>query len=281
MNALQTYRALTLEQRAVLRDRKVSGSYAPAALLGLLRPLGDVDSAFARLRKQAIVGAIISGVLTIGFALAGVGIGFLVPLAATVGFIILAVRLTRADLSDHIRTVAIPFLSILREDMTPDAVAEVQLDLSKALEKSKKTGEQPRDNQGPYFKIVDHLYVDPWFSGRAELADGVRLHWSIADHIVMRRRSKKSRSGKTKLKTKYKKRSRLRVELKLPAKTYAVEPVAASASLQVQARQGVNLVKVRSVVRADSIDPLDVRPLVDLVALAYQRAQPPGQGAAS
>jgi hypothetical protein len=55
---------------------------------------------------------------------------------------------------------------------------------------------------------------------------------------------------------------------------YGVATIAPESGVHVQARDSASLVKVRSVVRASSLDPLDVQPLVDLVGRAYQRAQP-------
>lgn len=278
--ALHAYRALTPQQRAVLRDRKLAGTFQPTELIALLRPLASLDVLLTRLRTQAIIAAVIVGLSSIG-VLIFIPLGLLVTIPATAGLTVVAFRLKRADLSDQLRTVTIPFLMLLREDTAAPGVAEVQLDLAGPIESSKKTGERPRDAHGSYTKIVDHLYVDPWFSGQAELADGAHLKWSIRDQVVMQRRQKRSASGKTKLKTKYKRRSRLRVELKWSDKAYTVDRAAAvrGDDVQVQHREGRALVKVRGVVRGDSLEPMDVKPLVDLVALAYLRARPVGQGA--
>jgi len=282
MNAIGAYTALTGEQKRVLHAKALEGQYDPGELVALLGPLGAFDRSAGRLRKW-LVG------LAIAFAVAGF---FVISIAGLAGWLLwvaaaacvaLYLRLRGVDLSDNLWSVAIPFLAVLREEMAPGARVDLKLDLTRPTEKHKHTHDSDPYTRGAYSRIVDQCYLDPWFEGRAELADRSRLAWQIEDRVIVSKRRKTSR-GKTKLRTKHRKRSRLLVEVGLPGREYDVStaaPVVAGTRAAVESGDKRTTFTLVRVVKQASLDPIDLRALVDLVAEAYKRAAPSRKGGAA
>jgi hypothetical protein len=193
-------------------------------------------------------------------------------------------RMRRIDLSDNLWSVAVPFLAVLREEMAPGATVDLKLDLTRPTEARKQTHTSEPYTQGSYTRIVDTVFHDPWFAGHAELADRSRLSWKIDDRVVVSKRRKRSSRGKTKFRTKHRKRSRLEVEIGLPGKEYDVStqvPTLLGTNVQVESGQKRTSFRLVRVVKQPSLDPLDVRALLDLVAEAYKRAAPVAKGGAA
>jgi hypothetical protein len=179
------------------------------------------------------------------------------------------------DVSNNFRQFALPVLTVLREDFDPQSPVHISVDLSEATSAAKKTGEGAPYKSGAYYKIVDSTYVDPWMSLHGVLVDGTKLKWSVTDKIRERKKTKRNPRGKIKTKTKYKKKSDIEVSMGLRKKTYAMTATEGQTSGD-EKRHSVKL--EREVVTA-SLDPIDPRALLDLVADVFRSAAPAKEGA--
>ena len=281
---LRRLRSLTPAQRLLIRSRRIEGDYTPAELITLLRPLAAFDHGNDRARGK-------SGCLIVLIVLALFGLLFLADAVATpvllsiagvlivLGAVLVTIelRLRSLDISNNLRTVALPFLALLREDMARGSTVNVRIDLASPTDKAKRVRSLPPYKRGSYYKIIDTLYRDAWFSGHCRLADGSNLHWDVVDTLLESRRTKRNPRGKIKTKTKHRKNSRLGVSVALPLAQYRLAdgPVGGEAT-RMTTRSDDRRVHVKLVrkVKSRSNDPLDVAALVDLVSTAYRRARP-------
>jgi hypothetical protein len=158
----------------------------------------------------------------------------------------------------------------------------VRIDLRDALHASKKkrTGNPYAD--GAYHKVIDTTYLDPWFHGKAVLADGSRLMWTVSDMIVKSSRTKRTARNKLKTKTRHIKRSQVAIALAVPNKVYGVArgPAQEGSKLAVAAGPKRSTIKLVRKLKTRSLDPVDPALLIDAVSGAYRQITAPARGAA-
>ena len=282
MNVLKTYRSLTAEQKHVLREKRLDVKQSIGPLLEFLRPLGACDSMADKVRTK------LGCTFGIAIVVLIVAIIFLANTRSIVAMIAVAAiatvmfgsfflwRWTRSiDVSNNFRQFALPVLTVLREDFDPNQPVHLTFDLTEPTADAKKTGESAPFSQGSYYKIIDSTYVDPWMSLDAVLVDGTKLSWSVEDKIRARKKTKKNPRGKIKTKTKYKKKSDIEVSMALRKKTYALSETQG----EVSGDEKRNVVKVEREVITSSLDPIDPRALLDLVADVFRSARPAKESA--
>jgi hypothetical protein len=277
MNVWTAYRSLGAEQKQILKDKQVDLARPIDELLALLQPLAACDKAADKSRTKlgcsfaaAIVVTIALAVMTGPFAV--------IPLAAAVLLGMLYFFTRKVDLSNNFRDFALPVLTVFREDIDTTKPVHLRLTLDPPTAKQKMTKEMPAYKQGVYHKVIDRTYVDKWMTATALLVDGTRMSWSVTDNILVRSKTKKTPRGKYKSKTKYKKKTELEVELALRKKTYSLADAGAVAPVQgvVSASDDKrHKVQMEREVRSDSLDPLDPRALIDLVADVYRKTRRP------
>ncbi|MEK6376000.1 MAG: hypothetical protein AABO58_25260 [Acidobacteriota bacterium] len=270
---------MTPEQRQIAAARQLGVNRPVDEVLDLLRALLDFDATMAAKRKKAgcsiplaIVVAIFFFVVagntsdttrTIMTALA------LLCVAAAIAAIVFFLRFRRQDLSDNLRTAAAPFLAVLREDMNAGDPLHVDIDLRPYdIEEKKKKQSEPY-KKGAYYKIIDRLFVDPWFRGSVALADGTKVHWKVIEHVVKRDKTKKTSRGKIKSKTKIKRKTVAVVTLGFPVKEYAVKT--ADDVKRDEKRTTLKLARKR---KTDGADSPAFGMLIDLMAEGYKRVSP-------
>ncbi len=290
--ALAALNALTPEQKAILKAKNLEGSFTPRAALELLKPVGEFD----RLSDTSRVGigcwsavffvlAVVCVIVTANGVLPWfLGVPVLLGLVgAAIYFLVTVIRLSKHDLSNNFRQIALPFFAILKEDMERSEAMQVRLDLSSPTLATKKTGSSDAYALGAYHKVIDHWYRDAWFEGSAWLADGSSVGWSVVEEITESKRTKRNARGKYKMKTKYRKVCHLAVEVTLPKKEYSVAALPPPADAKVKVKGGEKRVTLRlaSKVKIKANEPWDVRELVDLVAEAFRRARPASAGGAA
>jgi len=268
--------ATTAEWREIAAAKKIGVNRPVDEVLDLLRALSDFDTQMAAKRKKAgcsvpiaivagIIGVIVGGNVggTAGKVIFTVAmLGF----AAAVYFLVLFLRLRAQDLSDNLRNAAVPFLALLREDMNPGDRLYVDIDLRPYDIEEKKKKQSDPYNKGAYYKIIDRLYVDPWFNGSVALADGTKVHWKVIEHVVKRDKTKKTSRGKIKSKTKIKRKTIAVVTLGFPLKEYAVKT--ADNVTRDEKRSTVTMARKR---KTDGADSPAFGMLVDLIAEGYKR----------
>jgi hypothetical protein len=259
-----TYKQLGAEQREIVRAKQFSGKLSVPALIDLLVPLAHFDESGDRSRRTFRRLFIGSCVATVGtaflLAMSGAAAVVPVPIAAAglaIGAGLRYRRLRNLDLSNNLRQVVVPLLAVLREEVGPQTPIALELDLRAPTAKQKLVDESPPRSERGYFRVVDRFYKDAWMTAEAELASGARLGWTIVDQVLEQEKSKRNARGKTKTKTKYKRRTDLSVRLTLPRPAGAAEG------------DKRETIKVDNSVKSRSLEPIDPRLLIDLVASAY------------
>jgi hypothetical protein len=275
---------LTAEQRQIAKDLQVDVDRPADEVLALLGPLVGYDQeqtrkrrTIARVRNLALAG-VVAGVIAVAIA-ANVAANERRP-DHTVTFVLMAITgslivtavvaaaihalFMKADLSDNLTVAAVPFLTILCQDMNGTDPLHVRIDLRASTIAAKKKGEHILDDRR-YLEAVEHLFVDPWFSGNAALADGTRVRWQVTEHISKRIRNRKSPSGRMKTKVKEKRRTTASVTLAFPSKQYAVT------SGEVKSSEKRQTVTLERQLKSDKSDSPAFDMLIDLIAEGYKR----------
>jgi len=223
---------MTPEQQQIAAAKKIGVNRPIDEVLALLRALLDFDSAMAGKRKKAGCAIPIAIIVAIAvFIFSGYANGVvstiavvvaLLCVAAAIAAIVFFVRFKSQDLSDNLRTAAVPFLAVLREDMNPSDALHVNIDLRPYTIDEKKKKESDPYKKGAYYKIIDKLFVDPWFDGSAVLADGTKVRWNVVEHVLQHHKTKRTSRGKIKSKLKISRKTVAVVTLAFPMKEYAV-----------------------------------------------------------
>lgn len=280
MNVLRAYRSLNAEQKRILRDKRVDLNRPVDELLALLRPLAQCDTLADKARKSlgcsagaALLGVVLALIVFSNTGWGAVAVTVFAALVVAMCAFFFFWRWTRGiDVSNNFRAFAIPVLTVLREDFASNEPVHVSLDLSAPTQKAKLQSESAPYKKGVYHKVVDRIYVDPWMRAEGVLVDGTKLSWNVTDRIRERRKTKRNARGKYKMKTKIAKKSYLGVEVGLRNKRYAVQNVPANAELHSDEKR--TRVRVEREVRSMSLDPIEPRALIDLVADVYGRTKP-------
>jgi len=289
---LAALEALTPQQKAILKEKKASGSFTPHAALALLRPVGELDRMSDKARTPIgcwsaalFVFSIVALIVTANGVLHRfLGIPLVLGLfGGFIYFLVTFIKLSSHDLSNNFRQIALPFFAILNEDMEAGEPMQIKLDLSSPTGKAKKTGESDKYELGVYHKVIDTFYRDAWFEGSTWLADGSSLSWSVVEEITSSARTKRNARGKYKTKTKYRKLCHLAVDVALPHKEYSVDAAPATEDVKVKIRDGEKRTTLRlsRKVKIKANEPFDVKALVDLIAEAFRRAKPATVGGAA
>lgn len=278
MNVWKVYRSLNDEQKRTLRDKRIEMNRPVGPLLEFLKPLAACDALSDKARTRLGCSTAIAIVLTLVLLFVGIGNGWPLVIGALLLLMLAAAvicgslwRWTRSiDVSNNFRRFAIPVLTVLREDFDPAHPIHVRLDLTAPNAPAKKRSEGAPYKKGAYYKVIDKTYVDEWMSVDGVLVDGTKLSWRIKDAIRERSKTKRNARGKIKSKTKYKKKSEIEVSVALRKKTYELQK-ALGAMTDDEKRRTVSL--SREVVTA-SLDPIDPRVLLDLVASVFRNTRP-------
>lgn len=276
---MTSWKSLTPEQQLVIKTKQIDVNRTPEEILQLLTSLAEYDRIGDRRRKQFGIsaGLLLVAMFIAFFVLRGDQFSAWAKLILGAGSLTCFIvwrKLKGLDLSNNLRGFALPFLVLLREDMEKDQKGHIKLDLRPPTHPSKRQKQSPKYAAGAYYKIIDTFYLDPWLEGTARLADGCSLRWEIVDHIIERRKSKRNARGKHKTKTKYKKKTEMRVQVGLPSASYQLAPAPGGEGVEVKSGEKRDTVKLEREIKSDSLEPLDPRSFIDLVAEAYRRAVP-------
>lgn len=276
MDAWKTYRSLSAEQKQILSRKHLEINRPVDEILVLLKPLAACDAMANKVQTRFGCGFGLAVVATFALWIALSNVGWsALTLAAIAAVVIITAGtgwlyfwLRSIDVSNNLRSFAVPVLSLFREDIDPKQPIHFRIDLSKSTSAQKKTGESAPYKQGAYHKVIDTTYVDPWMSADAMLIDGTKLSWSVSDRIRERKKTKRNARGKYKTKTKYTKKTDVEVSLSLRTSRYAV------ADAEVSADGKRSKVQVQRSVRSDSLEPADPRALIDAITDVYRNARP-------
>jgi hypothetical protein len=270
MNVIQAWRSLSVEQKGILRNKRLELNRPIDELLALLKPLAACDAMVDKSRTRLGCTFAVAIVLTVVVAFTVGIVAALVMLAVTIALGYLYFWMKRIDVSNNFREFAIPVLTVFREDIEATHPVHLTLDLASPTAASKKQSEKPPYKEGAYHKVIETIYADPWMSAEALLVDGTKLSWRVTDSIRERKKTKRNARGKYKTKTKHLKKTDLEVSLRLRKKTY---DLTAPADAEVTSDAKRNVVEMEQQIRTPSLDPIDPRALIDLVANVYRNAR--------
>ena len=279
---------LSAAERATIASGNFSGEYTADALLDQMRTLADFDrrndAARAKLKTRvglsiflAIVSLFLLKILPKPpvFAISGTLLLFAVYCGVRLS------QLTKLDISNNFRDVALPFLAVLKQDILPTQTVSVNIDLRAPTHAQKRSNQGEPYTKGAYEKIVDTTYRDAWFNGSARLADESVVRWDVVDDIIDSRRTKRSSSGKLKTKSRQLRRTTIAVALSVSAKRYGIGDRQAGDDRLAVAESGKRRVlKIVRKIKAKSSDPMPPEALIDVVANLYQRLNAPASAAA-
>lgn len=278
MKVLSAWRSLNAEQKRILLEKRLELNRPVDELLALLKPLAACDAMADQSRTRLGCSFGLGLVLTVAVSIVlGNTVSFTAGMAAAV--VMLAVTIVlgyfyfwtkRIDVSNNFRQFVIPVLSVFREDIETAHPVHLRLDLGSPTVPSKKQSEKGPYKEGVYHKVIESTYLDPWMSAEALLVDGTKLSWRVTDSIRERTKTKRNPRGKYKTKTKYKKKTDLEVTLRLRKKTY---DVTAPADAEVTSDAKRNVVSMEREIRSASLDPIDPKALIDLIADVYRNAR--------
>jgi len=285
---LKMLASLSPAERETIASGQFAGDFTVEALLDQMRTLARFDASNdatrATLKKwlgTSIVAMFASLWFTFMFGIA-LAVLALLSLAAAIYFGVTLRRLTKFDISNNFREVALPFLTILKQDMEPHQTLSVRVDLRAPTHDKKRRGTPASSKRGAYTKIIDTTYHDDWFHGTARLADASILRWSVVDDLVESKRTKRSSSGKMKTKTRNYKRSTVAVSLSVSSKRYGVAGNARAEGQKIAVQGGAKrrVIKLTRKIKTKSLDPMEPDVLIDSVASAYRKVVAPARSAA-
>ncbi len=227
-----------MAETAVLK-RQVMGRLRMNRWLRILRELSSYDEAGDLLRSRSKKGAGISVVscivlLVLLFVFWGggellivsvaLGAGALLTLAFSIFFLKKLKQLDALDLANDFRSILLPFLVAIREDVPSTEKVKLNLDLAgpseaKMIRKGnlgKKGGKE----------IEETVYSDPWCHLEAPLAAGKHIRLDIANIYTRHQISWRTTRGKNKSKSKWRKLVVVRAEMAPDAVRFTLDPVA-------------------------------------------------------
>jgi hypothetical protein len=238
-DAKAAFKALTAEQQALVKDRRLADARTPDAWLRTLEPV----AAFDRLAERVSVEG---------------------------GFF--ARRFARKHAPPReLRQFVLPLVRILAADGRPDAPLGLDIDLTGAQQPRKQVGMGQPYAKGNYPKVVDSFFDDPWLQGEARFADGARVRFAVVKHLRASLKQKRNPRGKTKRKLKTKAKTEVRVHVSLPTRNYA--PVSAGRPVPKSAvRPGEHRTEVK--LGGTVVGDAEVGLLLELISAAYERVEP-------
>jgi hypothetical protein len=244
IDAYKSYGSLNDQQKQFLREKKIDAEFPTDTWIAFLKGVAGYDQQGDSLRKT--IGWIAAIGIIIGFFGAIFAESTAMLLFAMVGLIALAFYfvLRRVDVPNSLREFILPFMTLIREDVAPDDVVHMQLDLRGGTKEEKRKSTDNFENHGR--KIQQKFYNDPWMHGETKLADGTALQWDISDYIRERQITKRNPRGKIKVKTKYKVRRTFDVRVGLRGDEYALN---AAPSAPADGKQSVKQGEKRNVIR--------------------------------
>jgi hypothetical protein len=105
---------------------------------------------------------------------------------------------------NRVRSVLVPLIRVLSQDMAPGGALSIAADLRGADVPAKLTPHRELPVQRPVRSVKEWYSIDPWLRIRAELRDGGVLELSVTERTRYRRIHKVNPRGKHKHKTKTK-----------------------------------------------------------------------------
>ena len=201
--------SLSPAAQQIVETKKVSGEDRLKGWFTILREVAAFDNTADELRakasKRATIFLIVSIVLLfLAFFTFGITALLAIPcIVLTIVYFVKKSKLGKIDLSNEFRTVLIPFLQTMSEDIQPKGRITLELDMA-GPSKEKIVSEQEIP-PGRFRKVKETIRQDPWCRLSAPLANGARLILNVDNVYVTHDRYWRNPRGKSKHKAKWKK----------------------------------------------------------------------------
>jgi hypothetical protein len=201
--------SLSPAAQQIVATKKVSGDDRLKGWFTVLREVAAFDNTVDELRakasKRATIFLIISiALLFLGFFTFGITAIVAIPcIVLTIVYFVKKSKLSKIDLSNEFRTVLIPFLQTMSEDIQPKGRIALTLDMA-GPSKEKIVSEQEIP-PGRFRKVRETIRQDPWCRLSAPLTNGARLILNVDNVYVTHDRYWRNPRGKSKHKAKWKK----------------------------------------------------------------------------
>ncbi len=201
--------SLSPAAQKIVETKKVSGEDRLKGWFTILREVAAFDSVADELRakasKRATIFLIVSiALLFLGFFTFGITAILAIPcIVLTIVYFVKKGKLKKIDLSNEFRTVLIPFLQTMSEDIQPKGRISLELDM--AGPSDGKIVRQEEIPPGRFRKVKETIRQDPWCRLSAPLANGARLILNVDNLYVTHDRYWRNPRGKSKHKAKWKK----------------------------------------------------------------------------
>lgn len=213
-NPGKLYRQLAPHEKQFIQEKQIKGNFKVREWLSLLHKSAAYDAAGDEMRQKILKWIIVAAVVMF-FSL------FIFPPLALVGLpvliflIVRRVRLSKRDLTNHLRLFVMPFLKVLSDKAGDRTRLKMELDFRPAKKHGKK------DTRKVPNRTINR-YQPQWAKAEAELMDGSSLYVFLVDDYDIISQKKRTTRGKTKYKTKYKIVNHLLIKMVLPAENYTL-----------------------------------------------------------
>ncbi|MBN1106018.1 MAG: hypothetical protein JXL84_21590 [Deltaproteobacteria bacterium] len=209
--------SLTPKARQVILLKRIEERKPAKAWRSLLTELAGFDSIrdrlYAKASRRRVLFFVLFGILFVlsfllgdALGLPGVVVGLLLSCACLVLSILFHSRVKKLrdmDLMSDFRTVLIPLLKILQEDLTKKVPVRLSLNLV-GLKPGKviREGDVP---PGRFKRVTERLYRDRWCAMSVRMADGSMVRLRLVNLVLRQERQWTNPRRKTKFKVKWKK----------------------------------------------------------------------------
>jgi hypothetical protein len=152
--AMRAYRSLSDEQRNILEQKVVKVQRKPAEAIALLKGIADCDKLVGSSGTSAgcsLAVAIVVGLIAVFVSVAQPLIGVPLLLICIVAAIWTGrvYRWTKkVDVSDNLRTFALPVLTVFADDFDPEEPLQLDFDLRSPTDPAKKRETMPEQKVG-------------------------------------------------------------------------------------------------------------------------------------
>ncbi len=285
IDTYRAYRALTPEQRRLLKEKRVEDERTPAQWIGLLAGLAAYDRQADAVRPWATAALIIAPVLiffgaffgsiALGYEALAAPLALGLALVTVAPLIVLFLALRSTNLAKQLREVAIPLVALIGEDLGAQARVRLGLDLRGAAVKPKLRETLPARQEGRR-SVRERVFLDPWMTGAAVLNSGARLRWRLTDQVREYRISRPNPRGKIKTKTKFRVDSLTQVALDLPSARYRLRQSRTHAGTRVEVLEQWIKLRGRRRTRQKATQPhsAPLNEVLKAITGLYARAEP-------
>ncbi|UZR92419.1 hypothetical protein [Chondrinema litorale] len=286
-NVFQQLKSLDPEQTQIVETKKIDGTHTAQYWLNLLRKIAilDKDGDKVRLNSSLSIKMIVSGI--VAFFSIFVAIGTQIPyiLIITALAVGLAIKfgidnkkVKKLDLSNHLRSFLMPFLSIIKEDIPKKSKVQIKASFEESDQQEYIVDQKQGNNKG-YPKIKETYFKIPRLEFKATLIDGTQIHLEYTDFVRKRNVTKRNPRGKIKHKVKYKIKHLVQIKLFFHNGIYNVGgSLDLPKNIAYTTKGQTHCFKTKLVeIVPDEMDCMPTKKVLAAIAGIYKRVQPVGK----